>query len=66
MKDLLGGTIKEIMDVKMDDNLGYGKSLHSHSDDYINGYKSKRVNSSHGSMEIDVVQDQNLPLNHRL
>ena len=28
------------------------------SDDYRNGYKSKRVNSSYGSMEIDVPQDR--------
>ena len=27
-------------------------------DDYRNGYKSKRVNSSYGSMDIDVAQDR--------
>ena len=42
----------------MDDHLGYSKSQRSESDDYRNGYKSKRVNSSYGSMEIDVPQDR--------
>ena len=58
LKDLLGGTIKEIMEAEMDDHLGYSKSERSDSDDYRNGYKSKRVNSSYGSMEIEVPQDR--------
>ena len=58
LKDLLGGTIKEMMEAEMDEHLGYGKSEHSDSDDYRNGYKTKRVNSSYGSMEIDVPQDR--------
>ena len=45
LKDLLGGTIKEMMEAEMDDHLGYQKSERSDSDDYRNGYKSKRVNS---------------------
>ena len=48
LKDLLGGTIKEMMEAEMDDHLGYSKSQRSESDDYRNGYKSKRVNSSYG------------------
>ena len=58
LKDLLGGTIKEMMEAEMDDHLGYQKSEQSDSDDYRNGYKSKRVNSSYGSMDIDVPQDR--------
>ena len=58
LKDLLGGTIKEMMEAEMDDHLGYSKSQRSESDDYRKGYKSKRVNSSYGSMEIDVPQDR--------
>ena len=58
LKDLLGGTIKEMMEAEMDEHLGYGKSERSDSDDYRNGYKTKRVNSSYGSMEIDVPQDR--------
>ena len=58
LKDLLGGTIKEMMEAEMDDHLGYEKSERSDSDDARNGYKSKRINTSYGSMEIDVPQDR--------
>ena len=43
LKDLLGGTIKEMMEAEMDDHLGYEKSERSDNDDYRNGYKHKRV-----------------------
>ena len=58
LKDLLGGTIKEIMEAEMDDHLGYAKSERSDSDDYRNGYKSKRINSNYGSLDIEVPQDR--------
>ena len=54
LKDLLGGTIKEMMEAEMDDHLGYEKSQRSASDDARNGYKQKQVNSSYGSVTIDV------------
>ena len=58
LKDLLGSTIKEMMETEMDDHLGYAKSQRSDNDDYRNGYKTKQVNSSYGSMEIEVPQDR--------
>ena len=58
LKDLLGGTIKEMMEAEMDDHLGYQKSERYDSDDYRNGYKTKRVNSSFGSLDIQVPQDR--------
>ena len=58
LKDLLGGTLKEMMEAEMDEHLGYGKSERSDSDDYRNGYKPKRINSSFGSMDIRVPQDR--------
>ena len=58
LKDLLGNTIKEMMETEMDDHLGYAKSQRSDNDDYRNGYKTKQVNSSYGSMEIEVPQDR--------
>ena len=58
LKDLLGGTIKEMMEAEMNDHLGYEKSKRSDSEDYRNGYKPKRVNSSYGAMEIEVPQDR--------
>ena len=35
LKDLLGGTIKEMMEAEMDDHLGYKKSERSDSDQKI-------------------------------
>lgn len=62
LKDLLGGTIKEMMESEMDEHIGYAKSERPHEQDsdrdYRNGYKSKRVNSRYGSMSIDVPQDR--------
>lgn len=58
LKDLLGGTIKEMMEAEMDRHLGYEKSERSDSDDYRNGYKSKNVKSRFGKMEIEIPQDR--------
>ena len=58
LKDLLGGTIKEMMEAEMDEHLGYEKSERSDSDDARNGYKSKRITTSYGGMEIEVPQDR--------
>ena len=58
LKDLLGGTIKEMMEAEIDEHLGYGKSERYESDDYRNGYKSKMVNSSYGQVGIEVPQDR--------
>ena len=58
LKDLLGGTIKEMMEAEMDDHLGYEKSERSDSDDYRNGYKKKQITTSYGGMEIEVPQDR--------
>ncbi len=58
LKDLLGGTIKEMMEAEMDNHLGYEKSERSDSDDYRNGYKEKTVDSSYGSLRIEVPQDR--------
>ena len=58
LKDLLGVTIKEMMEAEMDEHLGYEKSERSDNDDYRNGYKTKRVNSAYGTVEIEVPQDR--------
>lgn len=62
LKDLLGGTIKEMMESEMDAHLGYSKSERTHDAEsdrnYRNGYKSKEVNSSYGSLDINVPQDR--------
>ncbi len=58
LKDLLVGTIKEMMKAEMDAHLGYGKSERSDSDDYRNGYKNKQMSSSYGSVQIQISQDR--------
>ena len=58
LRDLLGGTIKEMMEAEMNEHLGYGRSERSDNEDCRNGYKNKRVNSRYESMEIEVPQDR--------
>ena len=58
LKDLLGSTIMEMIEAEMDDHLGYERSERSENPDYRNGYKEKNVNSSYGSMKIEVPQDR--------
>ena len=61
LKDLLGGTIKEMMEAEMDEHLGSEKSERvdrNEVSNYRNGTKKKQVNSSYGSMTIDVPQDR--------
>ena len=58
LKDLLGGTIKEMMETEMDCHLGYSKSERSDKADYRNGYKSKTISGNFGELEISVPQDR--------
>lgn len=61
LKDLLGGTLKEMLEAEMEEHLGYDRSERadrSKADDYRNGTKPKQVNSSYGTMTIDVPQDR--------
>jgi putative transposase len=55
LKDLLGETLKEMMEAEMDDHHGYEKYKCSDSDDYRNGYKTKylRVFLKDGAVSID-------------
>ena len=41
LKDLLGGTIQEMMEAEMDDHLGYQKSASSDKEDYRNGFEKE-------------------------
>ena len=58
LKDLLGGTIKSMMEADMDEHLGYESYERSDNDNYRNGTKKKRVRSNYGEFEIDVPQDR--------
>lgn len=60
IKDLLGGTIKSMMEAEMDEHLGHNRYEHSiDRNNYRNGTKSKNVLSNYGAFEIDVPQDRN-------
>lgn len=59
LKDLLGGTIQEMLESEMDSHLGYNKYQRaSDIDNYRNGTKSKRVRSKYGELDINVPQDR--------
>lgn len=59
LKDLLGGTIKSMMEAEMDEHLGYESYERSDNDNYRNGTKTKKVRSNYGEFAIDVPQDRN-------
>ena len=59
LRDLLGGTIKTMMEAEMNEHLGYESYERSGGDNYRNGTKSKKVRSAYGEFEIDVPQDRN-------
>lgn len=60
LKDLLGGTIKSMMEAEMNEHLGYQKyDRDETSNNYRNGTKKKNVRSTYGTFEVDVPQDRN-------
>ena len=63
LKDLLGGTIKSMMEAEMDDHLGYKNYERTGDrepgDNYRNGTKTKKVRSNYGEFELEVPQDRN-------
>ena len=59
LKDLLGGTIKSMMESEMDEHLGYEPYERGEKDNYRNGTKKKSVRSHYGEFELDVPQDRN-------
>ena len=58
VKDLLGDTIKDMLEEEMSEHLGYEKYKHSDNSDGHNGYESKEIMSSAGSFTTDVPQDR--------
>lgn len=58
LKDLLSGTVKEMLEAEMDNHLGYGKYERSDETNYRNGTKPKSVRSKYGEFEVDVPQDR--------
>ena len=62
LKDLLGGTSKEMIEAEMDDHLGYSKSECSDSDNYRNGYKPKRSTAAMAAWRFRCLRTANPPL----
>lgn len=59
LKDLLGGTIENMLKSELDNHLGYEPYERNESLNSRNGNKSKIVRSKYGQLEIDVPQDRN-------
>ena len=59
LKDLLGGTIKSMMEAEMDEHIGYEKYQHSDTINYRNGVKKKNIRSTFGEFQVEVPQDRN-------
>ena len=61
LKDLMGGTIQEMLESELDEELGYKKheKTEESKSNYRNGHKPKRLKSTMGEMEISVPQDRN-------
>lgn len=58
LKDLLSGTIQDMLETEMDNHLGYDRYERSDEPNYRNGKKSKTVRSKYGEFEVDVPQDR--------
>jgi len=58
LRDLLGGTIQEMMEAEMDEHLGYEPYERSDSENSRNGKKTKKLRSTYGEVEVEVPQDR--------
>ena len=61
LKKLFAGTIEQMLEVEMDEHLGYEKNsvLGNNSGNSRNGYGKKTVSSDYGDCEIAVPRDRN-------
>lgn len=58
LKDLLGGTIGNMMEAELDSHLGYEPYERTSNANSRNGHKSKTIRSKYGEMDIQVPQDR--------
>ena len=58
LKDLMSGTIQEMLEAEMDEHLGYSSYERSDNTDYRNGKKAKKIRGNFGETEIEVPQDR--------
>lgn len=62
LKDMFRQVLQEVMEVELDEMLGYGKSERVDADrqkNYRNGYSKKTVKSQIGEVEINIPRDRN-------
>ena len=61
LKKLFAGTIEQMLEVEMDEHLGYAKNsvLGNNSGNSRNGYGKKTISSDYGDCEIAVPRDRN-------
>ena len=58
LRDLMGGTIQEMLEAGLDEHLGYHSYERSDSSNYRNGKKTKKIRGNLGETEIEVPQDR--------
>lgn len=58
LKDLLGGTIQNMLEAELGNHLGYEPYERAENTNSRNGTKAKSIKSSYGEMEINVPQDR--------
>ena len=58
LRDLLSGTIRDMLETEMDNHLGYDRYERSSEPNYRNGTKQKTIRSKYGEFEADVPQDR--------
>lgn len=54
LKDLLGGTIQNMMEAEMDHHLGYQPYERSETTNACNGHKPTSVRSKYGEVKLEV------------
>ena len=66
LKDLLGSTIKGMMEVEMDEHLGYEKSERNDNPNSRNGHKTKNVRGHFGEFGVEAPQDRDSTFNPKI
>jgi len=61
LKDLMGGTIQEMLESELEEDLGHEKHerTEAQKSNYRNGHKPKKLKTTMGEVEISVPQDRN-------
>ena len=70
LRDLLGETIKSMLEAEMEEHLGY-KNYERTEDrmeggNYLNGTKKKKIRSQYEEFEVKVLQNRNCSFNSKI